>query len=72
MAPLDLLLMLLANTAWAFNYIAGKAGVDHFQPLFFTALRFAMLFFLTFPFLRWVPGQMKKVFSVCLILGVFQ
>ena len=42
MQPGDLLLALLANTAWAFNFIAGKAGVSHFQPFLFTSLRFAV------------------------------
>jgi O-acetylserine/cysteine efflux transporter len=52
----DLLLALLANIAWAFNFIAGKAGVTHFPPLLFTVLRFAILLLVTAPFLRWVPG----------------
>ncbi len=39
----DLLLALLANTVWAFNFVAGKAGVEHFQPFLFTALRFGLL-----------------------------
>ena len=40
MKPGDLLLALLANAAWAFNFIAGKAGVTQFQPFLFTSLRF--------------------------------
>ncbi|MBW2367121.1 MAG: DMT family transporter [Deltaproteobacteria bacterium] len=71
MVPSDLFLMIILNTAWAYNFIAGKAGVAYFQPLFFTFLRFAILLVLTFPFLRWVPGQMKKVFSLGIVLGVF-
>ena len=70
MAPYDLLLALLANTAWAFNFIAGKAGVAHFTPLLFTALRFAILLLVTLPLLRWVPGQMSSVLQVSVILGV--
>ncbi len=70
MAPFDLLLALFANTAWAFNFIAGKAGVVQFPPLLFTTLRFAMLLLLAFPFLRWVPGQMRRVLQVSFILGV--
>jgi O-acetylserine/cysteine efflux transporter len=66
----DLLLALLANIAWAFNFIAGKAGVTHFPPLLFSVLRFAMLLLVTWPFLRWVPGQMKGVLQISLVLGV--
>ncbi len=70
MAISDLLLALLANIAWAFNFIAGKAGVTHFPPLLFTVLRFAVLLLVTLPFLRWVPGQMKGVLQISLVLGV--
>lgn len=66
----DLLLALLANVAWAFNFIAGKAGVDHFQPFLFTALRFAVLVLALAPFLRWVPGRMRGVLSIALVQGV--
>lgn len=65
-----MLLALLANTAWAFNFIAGKAGVTHFPPLLFTTLRFGMVLLLLFPFLRWVPGQMRQVIQVGFVLGV--
>lgn len=68
--PGDLLLALLANTAWAFNFIAGKAGVAHFQPFLFTALRFAMLLLALLPFLRWIPGQMRSVLGIALVQGV--
>ncbi|MEZ5583152.1 MAG: EamA family transporter [Candidatus Competibacteraceae bacterium] len=71
MNPIDLALALLANTAWAFNFIAGKAGVEHFPPLLFTALRFSLLLVLLIPFLRWIPGQMKGVLSLGVILGIF-
>lgn len=70
MAPYDLLLALLANMAWAFNFIAGKAGVEHFPPLLFTTLRFGLLLILLLPFLRWVPGQMRSVLQIGFILGV--
>ena len=56
--------------AWAFNFIAGKAGVAHFPPLLFTALRFAILLLLAWPFLRWVSGQMGRVLLIAFILGV--
>lgn len=66
----DLLLALLANTAWAFNFIAGKAGVTQFQPFLFTTLRFAILLLALLPFLRWIPGQMNGVLGIALVQGV--
>ena len=54
-----MLLALLANAVWAFNFIAGKAGVIQFQPFLFTALRFAVLLRVLLPFLRWMPGRMR-------------
>jgi O-acetylserine/cysteine efflux transporter len=66
----DLLLALLANAVWAFNFIAGKAGVVHFQPFLFTALRFAVLLVALLPFLRWMPGRMRGVLGIALVQGV--
>ncbi|MBK7543979.1 MAG: EamA family transporter [Candidatus Competibacteraceae bacterium] len=70
MKPGDLLLVLLANTAWAFNFIVGKAGVSHFQPFLFTSLRFAVLLLVLLPFLRWLPGRMGGVLGIALVQGV--
>jgi O-acetylserine/cysteine efflux transporter len=70
MKPGDLLLALLANTAWAFNFIAGKAGVTHFQPFLFTSLRFAILLLILLPFLRWIPGRMRGVLGIALVQGI--
>ena len=64
------LLVLLANTAWAFNFIAGKVGVDHFPPLLFTSLRFCLLLLILLPFLRIVPGAMPAVLRLAVVLGV--
>jgi len=68
--PGDLLLALLANAVWAFNFIAGKAGVIQFQPFLFTALRFAVLLLVLLPFLRWMPGRMRGVLGIALVQGV--
>ncbi|HHW75546.1 MAG TPA: EamA family transporter [Xanthomonadaceae bacterium] len=70
MKPGDLLLALLANAAWAFNFIAGKAGVTQFQPFLFTSLRFAVLLLVLLPFLRWLPGRMGGVLGIALVQGV--
>lgn len=71
MKPSDLFLVLLANTAWSLNFLAGKAGVEHFPPLMFATLRFTVLILLLWPWLRWLPGKMRPVLEISLLLGVF-
>ncbi|GAB6192124.1 DMT family transporter [Desulfocastanea catecholica] len=66
----DLLLALLANFAWGFNFIAGKVGVAQFQPLLFTSLRFLFLLLVMLPWLRPAPGSMWPMLRVALLLGV--
>ncbi len=66
----DLLLALLANVAWSLNFLAGKAGVEHFSPLLFTTLRFAILLLLLLPWLRWMPRKMRPVLEIAFLLGV--
>ncbi len=65
-----LLMILLANSAWGFNFIAGKIGAELFQPLFFTALRFLFLLLLMLPWLKPAPGYMKPLLRVAFLLGV--
>jgi len=65
-----LLMILLANSAWGFNFIAGKIGAEVFQPLFFTALRFLFLLLLMLPWLKPAPGHMKPLLRVAFLLGV--
>ncbi|EKD34973.1 MAG: hypothetical protein ACD_75C02104G0003 [uncultured bacterium] len=66
-----LLMVLAANSAWGLNFIAGKIGAEHFQPLFFTALRFLFLLLLMLPWLKPAPGYMKPLLRVAFLLGVF-
>ncbi len=64
------LMILLINTAWGFNFIAGKIGADKFQPLLFTALRFLFLLILMLPWLKPAPGYMKPLLRVACLLGM--
>lgn len=66
----DLLLALLANIAWGFNFIAGKDGSAEFQPLFFTVLRFLFLLIIMLPWLKPAPGYMTPLLRVAFLLGV--
>ena len=65
-----LILILSINVIWGMMYVAGKLGVDQFEPLFFTGLRFALLTVCLLPFLRIVPGRMKRLLTFCVVMGV--
>jgi O-acetylserine/cysteine efflux transporter len=66
----DLLLTLLVNFAWGFNFIAGKIGAEHFQPLLFTSIRFLFLLLLMLPWLKPAKGSMWPLLRVSFLLGV--
>ena len=70
MASSHLLLLVFINACWGFNFIAGKLGTELFGPILFSAIRFAIVLILLIPFLRWVPGQMKRILWIGLLLGV--
>lgn len=70
MTPIHLLLALLANCAWGFNFIAGKIGAGDFQPLFFTSIRFFFLLLVMLPWLRPVSGSMKPLLQLAFLMGV--
>lgn len=68
--PIHHILILIAvNAAWGFNYIAGKIGTVVFEPLLFSAIRFLVVLVLLIPFIRWVPGQMKRILLLGLVMG---
>ena len=70
MNPFHLFLILVANCAWGFNFIAGKIGAAHYQPLFFTTLRFLFLLLIMLPWLRPAKGYMKPLLRVAFLMGV--
>ncbi|MBM3508513.1 MAG: EamA/RhaT family transporter [Alphaproteobacteria bacterium] len=65
-----LALAVLVNLVFGFNFVAGKIGADHFEPLFFIALRFAVVVTCLAPFLKDVPGRWRDVVMVGLLIGV--
>lgn len=68
--PLHHIFFLIAcNAVWGFNYIAGKIGTEHFTPLIFSATRFAFVLILLLPFIRWVPGQMRRILLLGVVMG---
>ena len=66
----DLILLIVINALWGFNFIAGKAGTEIFGPIFFSALRFIVVLVLLLPFARWHPGQMKLILLIGVLMGL--
>ena len=62
---------LMISAIWGFSFVASKVGLDHFPPLFFTALRFSLVAILLSPFLKIVTGRMKAIFWIAVTVGVF-
>ena len=63
------LFLLLICLVWGFTFVAGKAGVTEFPPVFFTGLRYVLLALVLLPFLRWVKGAMRQIFLISLAMG---
>ena len=69
--PIHFIALLVINAAFGGAYLAGKAGVAHFPPLFFSALRFALVTVLLAPFIRLSPGMRKQKTNIMLFLPVY-
>lgn len=71
MRPRHILLLILICAIWGANFPASKIATNHFPPIFFTVLRFSMLALLLVPWLKWQPGQMRRVVAISLFMGTF-
>ena len=72
-APRHLAAVVAINAVFAGAYLFGKIGVDHFPPLFFSALRFGLVFVALIPFLRFdraVRERFGAVLAFCALMGV--
>jgi O-acetylserine/cysteine efflux transporter len=67
MTPFHFFLAVLVCLAWGLNAVAGKVGVTHLPPLFFTALRFSIMLAVLVPFIRPVARDQFPI----LLGGVF-
>ena len=63
-------LLVLVNALWGFNFVAAKLGTTDFGPLAFIALRFAIVLLVLLPWLRPVPGRMREILAIGLVMGV--
>jgi len=69
MTPPHLALILLVCLVWGFNFVVAKVGVEEMSAMMLTGWRFVLLMLLLLPFLKIVPGQMKRVVIVAITMG---
>lgn len=69
LTPLDLALLVFINLIWGVNLVAAKLGIGEFPPIFFTALRFAVLAVVLAPLLRVFRGQMTTLMQAAAFSG---
>ena len=64
-----LALAVLVCFAWGLNAVAAKVGVTYIPPIFFTALRYVVVFACLFPWLRPVPGKYDVLIPAVFFMG---
>ncbi|MHB9880901.1 DMT family transporter [Pacificimonas sp. ICDLI1SI03] len=69
MRPLHLAFILFIDLCWALNIIAVKLAVDAIDPLAAVTFRYLIALIVCLPFIRWVPGQMRKIAATGLVAG---
>ena len=70
MKPLHLSLMLFCQLIWGVNFVAAKIGLQHFEPLFFVALRFSLVALLLLPFVRLPRRKLLQLVPLSMTMGV--
>jgi O-acetylserine/cysteine efflux transporter len=69
LTPLDFTLLVFVNAIWGVNLVAAKLGIGEFPPVFFAALRFAVLAVVLLPVLRLFRGQMFTLLQAVVFSG---
>ena len=71
MRPRDFLILVAVCVTWGFSNVVSKIVVGHWHvpPLFFAALRFAMVVAVTVPWLRPMPRPRGRMIAVGLLMG---
>jgi len=69
MTPPHIALVLLICLVWGFNFVVAKVAVEEISPMMLTGLRFLLLTLFMAPFLKIVPGQMRRIVIVAVTMG---
>ena len=70
MRPRDLLLAVAVAAVWGVNFVVIHAGLEHFPPLLFSALRFGLAAFPAVLLVGRPQVPWRWVITVALVLGV--
>jgi O-acetylserine/cysteine efflux transporter len=62
--------MLLCQLLWGVNFVAAKIGLQHFEPLFFVALRFSLVALLLLPFVGLPRRKLLQLIPLSMTMGV--
>lgn len=65
----DFILLLAISVVWGLNFVVAKWGLGEIPPFLFTGVRFLIIAVLLIPFLKWAPGQMRRVLIIAATAG---
>ncbi len=71
MRPRDFLILVAVYLTWGLSNVVSKIVVGHWQvpPLFFAAVRFALVVAVTWPWLQPMPRPHARIVAVGLLMG---
>ena len=69
MGPREIVVMVAMCSVWGFHFVVIKLAVSEIPPIFYAAIRMTLVAVLMSAFLRWRPGQMRRVMLTGLCMG---
>lgn len=67
--PRDLLVALAINLVWGLNIVVVKLSINSVPPFTVALLRQAMVLLICLPWLRIIPGRMRDLIALSVVLG---
>jgi len=64
-----LMVVLALNLAWGLNFLAIRYAVEELPPVFSAGLRFALIFLLLVPFMRFPKGSIRPLLTAAFVIG---
>ncbi|MDF3074859.1 MAG: putative permease of the drug/metabolite transporter superfamily [Alphaproteobacteria bacterium] len=69
MKPADLAIALAVMLMWGLNFVMAKIGLEHWPPIFFVMLRFALVAAFLLPFVRLPRAHLPRLLALSVVLG---